>query len=148
MNIPYFAYGSNMLFDRMVKRCPSAVKRGTTKVKYFKLTWDKVGADGSGKCNIENDTNSSVFGVLWVVSTIDLINLSKIERGYDPIYVECWYDQILYRNVVTFQKKKVVDILPTIEYHSIVMEGAIENKLPRDYIEAMKVIQTQPKMVI
>jgi len=137
-----------MLSKRMINRCPTSIKRGNSKIKYFKLVWDKLGKDGSGKCNIENDTNSSVFGVLWVITVIDLINLAKIEGGYEPIFVDCWCDEVLYRNVVTFQRKEIVDILPTIEYHSIVMEGAIENKLPRDYIEKMKTVKTQPKVII
>jgi hypothetical protein len=47
-----FAYGSNMLERRLTARTPSAIPVGTAYVEEYRLTFDKVSTDGSGKCEI------------------------------------------------------------------------------------------------
>ena len=46
-NFVYFAYGSNVLTRRLLKRTPSAVAIETGFVERHHLTFDKVGSDGS-----------------------------------------------------------------------------------------------------
>ena len=70
---PYFAYGSNMLTRRLraPSRAPSAVPEGIGFVEGYRLTFDKVSSDGSGKCDIEASQNSTdlVHGVLFRIAT-------------------------------------------------------------------------------
>ena len=52
-SVLYFAYGSNMLSRRLAARVSSAHRIATGCVIGRKLTFDKVGRDASGKCDIE-----------------------------------------------------------------------------------------------
>lgn len=49
--IYYFAYGSNMLTERLIARTPSARPVGTSLLPGHRLTFHKRGRDGSGKCD-------------------------------------------------------------------------------------------------
>src|SRR5688572_25374623 len=85
----YFAYGSNMLTRRLTapKRAPSAVTIGTGFVQGYRLTFDKVSTDRSGKCGIEETGNPAdrVYGVLFEISLSDSRSLDDAEglgQGY------------------------------------------------------------------
>lgn len=62
----YFAYGSNMLFRRLKARTPSARLVGVGHVLGYRLVFDKVSKDGSGKCDIERTGVNAdmVYGAL------------------------------------------------------------------------------------
>src|SRR5258708_12496941 len=52
--VRYFAYGSNMLTDRLRERVPSATAIGVGRLAGHQLRWDKrTGRDGSGKCDAQ-----------------------------------------------------------------------------------------------
>jgi len=87
--ILYFAYGSNMLTRRLraPDRCPSAVAVGSGFLNGRRLTFDKVGSDGSGKCDIEATSNSSdrACGVLFEIDCSEKPALDRAEglgKGY------------------------------------------------------------------
>lgn len=48
-----FAYGSNMLTDRLRERVPSARPVAVARLAGHSLRWHKVSIDGSGKCDAE-----------------------------------------------------------------------------------------------
>jgi len=77
----YFAYGSNMLTRRLAVRTPSAVAVGTAYVEGYRLTFDKVSTDGSGKCDIEATGNAAdrVWGVLFRIATAEAADLDDAE---------------------------------------------------------------------
>ena len=52
MTIPYFAFGSNMLLERIKKRVPSARVLGNATLGGYALRFNKLSKDGSGKANI------------------------------------------------------------------------------------------------
>src|SRR5260221_8132435 len=85
----YFAYGSNMLTRRLTahNRAPSAVATGTAFAEGYRLTFDKVSTDGSGKCDIEGtgDPTNRVYGVLFQIASADAARLDEAEglgHGY------------------------------------------------------------------
>ena len=83
----YFAYGSNMLTRRLSARTPSAVPPATAYVDGYRLTFDKVSTDGSGKCDIEATRNAAdrVWGVLFRIATAEAADLDDAEglgQGY------------------------------------------------------------------
>src|SRR5215472_16890090 len=83
----YFAYGSNTLTRRLNARKPSAVAVGTAYVEGYRLTFDKVSTDGSGKCDIEPTGNPAhrVWGVLFRIASAEALDLDAAEgrgRGY------------------------------------------------------------------
>lgn len=66
----YFAYGSNMLHQRLKKRVHSAVPLGKARLCKHHLAWHKISTDGSGKCDIVEDPeqNYYVWGVLYDIN--------------------------------------------------------------------------------
>lgn len=79
----YFAYGSNMLTARLNERCPSAKPAGCAFAPGYRLTFDKLGRDGSGKATITPAApEEQVSGVLFTVSRDDLPALDQAEWGY------------------------------------------------------------------
>jgi hypothetical protein len=90
MTFLYFAYGSNMLAERLAHRCPSASIIGPASAAGHRLTFEKAGADGSGKAMLEADASEEacVPGILFEISLSDLPSLDQAEgagAGYDRI---------------------------------------------------------------
>ena len=61
MTMLYFAYGSNMLTERLKARVSSATPIGKANLSDHGLRFHKKSKDGSGKCDIikspDDDTN-------------------------------------------------------------------------------------------
>ena len=67
----YFAYGSNMLLERLRKRCKSARFLGVAVVHGYKLVFSKKSKkDGSGKATIAKTANddAAVYGALFEIN--------------------------------------------------------------------------------
>ncbi|MFT4256152.1 MAG: gamma-glutamylcyclotransferase family protein [Pseudoxanthomonas sp.] len=82
----YFAYGSNLLRERLLARCPGAIFIGRACLPGHRLTFDKVSRDGSGKCAFVPAQNSRVEGVLWEIPDVELPKLDRMEgagHGYE-----------------------------------------------------------------
>jgi len=71
---------------RLRQRTPSAVPVETGYLEAYRLTFDKVSDDGSGKCNITPATATDrVYGVLFRIDIADAHALDRAEglgRGY------------------------------------------------------------------
>src|SRR5438874_1466705 len=85
-----FAYGSNMLGDRLraPSRVPSAKPVGVAYLAGYRLTFDKISQDGSGKCDAHatGDENDRVYGVLYAVPRSEKKQLDDAEglgSGYE-----------------------------------------------------------------
>ena len=79
----YFAYGSNMLTARLNERCPSAKPAGCAFAPGYRLIFEKLGRDGSGKAAIAPAApGEQVSGVLFTISRDDLPALDRAEWGY------------------------------------------------------------------
>ena len=83
MPFRYFAYGSNMLPQRLIDRCPSArlVSVGTARDHAVRF-W-KGGMDGSGKATLVEMAGSSAPGVVY---EMDLADRDRLDRHEGPAY--------------------------------------------------------------
>jgi len=147
----YFAYGSNMLSKRLraPERAPSAVFVGIGFVCGYRLTFDKVSSDGSGKCDIGAKDNSEdkVYGVLFEIIGSEKTQMDRAEglgEGYREERIEvitlsgpC--DAFTY--VAT---KKEPALLPYHWYKAHVIAGATEHNLPQRYIEWLRTFDSTP----
>ena len=84
----YFAYGSNMLTERLRARCPSAVRVGIAEAANFALEFGKRSKDNSGKATLvtADGQNSRALGVVLEINKSELSALDTFEgegRGYD-----------------------------------------------------------------
>ena len=89
--ITYFAYGSNMLTERIKDRAKDANPLGIAYVTARRLTFHKIGTrkDGStnGKCDIciDPDPKSIVYGVLFEIPKPQFDKLDTYEKGYSSV---------------------------------------------------------------
>jgi hypothetical protein len=138
MTARYFAYGSNMALSRMRARAPSAQPEGAARLPGFRLSCDKLGADGSGKANLLPDAASAVWGALYAVHPDDLARLDRHEPGYQRVLVEvCWRDARVAAHVYR-ATRTTRDPVPFAWYKRLVIDGAREHGLPADWIRALE----------
>jgi cation transport regulator ChaC len=147
----YFAYGTNMLSRRLKagSRAPSATFIGTGYVSGRRLTFDKVSKDGSGKCDIESTTNPTdrVYGVLFEIDTSEEGKLDTAEglgKGYKKETVTVIMQNREKNEAIAYvATEKEPVLLPYHWYKAIVIAGAVEHKLPPDYIEWLRAFNSQ-----
>lgn len=146
----YFAYGSNMLESWLKRpsRTPTASYITTGILRGFMICFHKIGQDGSGKCNVlkTGNLNDIVYGVVYRIENDEVKSLDKAEGVQNGGYsrqevnittldrsreetVECYL-----ANPAFIDKK----ILPFSWYKALVIAGAIEHKLPEEYVCMLK----------
>jgi len=144
----YFAYGSNMLTGRLRQRTPSAVVIGTGFIEGYRLTFDKVSTDGSGKCTIVPTDNPTdhVYGVLFHIDSSEMAALDEAEglgKGYRKckLQIATLNDRL---HAIAYVADKVDPLLlPYDWYQEFVVAGAVEHGLPASYIDGLRSV-TRP----
>lgn len=143
-----FAYGSNMNLNRLAKRVPSAAKVTNAFLTGHKVVCNKISNDGSAKANIiKTDVPAEfVWGVLFSIDNNEKALLDKAE-GLGKGYNECtltFFDEInnSYTAQVYIADSKAIDndLLPYDWYKEFIVTGAIQNKLPAEYISQLQSI--------
>jgi gamma-glutamylcyclotransferase (GGCT)/AIG2-like uncharacterized protein YtfP len=141
----YFAYGSNMYGGRLKELAPSATKLHNATLAGYKLTFDKVSADGSGKCHIQKTDLSGdvVHGVLYMLDAKDWPALDRREGGYRR--VEVTINTTEGDCIATTYVADAVDatLKPFDWYVEYVTAGAEEHGLPADYIAQIRTTPVQ-----
>lgn len=137
----YFAYGSNMLRERLEKdRLGSLEDLGIGILYKYKIKFNKQSLDGSGKTNLIQDDNSQVFGVIYKLSEEQISALDKFEPGYSRITLDIKIGEV-FVDMETYiaQKDKINNnLLPTKEYLGYLIQGAKEHDFPLDYIHFLE----------
>lgn len=151
----YFAYGSNMQYQRLKERVGLPKRICNTFLPNYRFRNNKKGDDGSGKANIEWDASSHniVWGVLWSIPETSRAK-SNEKEGFYPGRHDSHYkpeqiivfdeDRVPWRAMtyVACHGKTVDEDLPVHGwYHNYICSGAVENILPTDYIDRLKQIQ-------
>lgn len=142
----YFAYGSNLLFARLYARTPSIRNLGIAKLSNHRLSFNKPGGDGSGKCGIERVEGSEfVLGVLYEMDLHEKPILDEIEgvgHGYLDHPVTVWLESGS-RDAFTYYPTRLdCESKPYDWYKRFVLEGAIQNQFPADYIASIKAVES------
>ena len=146
-----FSYGSNMNLNRLKERVPSAKKIDTGYIMEFDLKCIKRSIDGSGKATILNSDycNEKVWGVVYEIDDKDKTSLDKaegLESGYNEVMVDVnIIDNRKLKSQTYIADKEFIDskLSPYHWYKEFIITGAIENNLPKDYIEKLKEISSQ-----
>ena len=137
----YFAYGSNMSSRRLSARI-KAKKVCVARLPGYKLAFEKVGKDGSGKCSLKKilDGKGLVYGVVWEFGLKEKEKLDAFEglgMGYSEKQVtvfDCLTDRPIraYLYDATWLDPH---LLPFGWYKVHVLKGALENGFPREYVK-------------
>ncbi|SER01425.1 AIG2-like family protein [Solimonas aquatica] len=145
----YFAYGSNMLVQRLRDRTPSASVVGVGHVVGRRLAFHKVSTDGSGKCDIEATgvTTDQAYGVLFSIEASEKTKLDRAEgvgNGYDAQEIDVYRPDGSAVRATTYVATAVERaMLPYHWYKALVLAGAIEHDLPSAYVEWIRTFHSQ-----
>jgi len=147
----YFAYGSNMLEDRLKDRVPSAVVKITGSISGHILKFNKVSTDKlknqSGKGNIERTGNKEdvVHGVVFKFNDAEkpaLDDAEGLDKGYaeKTVTVSTPEGEV---EIVTYYATNTNNSLKPYDWYMVhVIKGAIEHNLPKDYIKRLEAVET------
>ncbi|XP_018553573.1 gamma-glutamylcyclotransferase a [Lates calcarifer] len=146
----YFAFGSNLLKERLQLANPSATFCSTGRLKDYELNfglWEQHvdNAWHGGVATIESSPGAEVWGVIWTLSNENLTSLDNqegVSEGiYSPLEVSVETDKGVMR-CRTYQMNNFHACPPSPQYKQVVCLGAQQNGLPADYLKRLDVIQT------
>ncbi len=145
----YFAYGSNMLTTRLTARCLSTHVHGRGHVIGRRLSFQKISKDKSGKCDIPLTDNAGdcVEGVLFWIDGLEKSKLDNVEglgNGYgeETVDVVTTGGTLRAHTYVANATNHALD--PYHWYKGVVVAGALEHKLPQEYVVALWGVSSIP----
>ncbi|XP_048195495.1 gamma-glutamylcyclotransferase isoform X1 [Perognathus longimembris pacificus] len=146
----YFAYGSNLLSERIHLRNPSAEFCCVARLQDFKLDFGNFQGKTSerwhgGIATVFQSPGDEVWGVVWKMNESNLSSLDEQEGVKHGVYV------VIEIKVSTQEGKEIAcrsylmtnyeSAPPSPQYKKVICLGAKENGLPLDYQEKLKAIE-------
>lgn len=142
----YFAYASNMNRAQVRQRAGEWAEEKIARLDGYELNFDKVARGGTGTANIVPVGGKVVWGVLYRVTEQQLKALDRFEgvpEHYRRSEVTVVDEQENRISAQVYLARKVRrGLKPDRLYLQRILEGAEEHGLPRDYIEALKKIES------
>ncbi|NWI17460.1 GGCT glutamylcyclotransferase, partial [Crypturellus soui] len=147
----YFAYGSNLLRERLVLSCPSAALRAVARLPDFKLAFGHHRGRISplwhgGAATVVPSPGDEVWGTVWKMDAGHLSALDKqegVEEGiYVPIEVNVRTPAGEELTCRSYQMRDRVCAPPSPQYKKVICMGARQNGLPAEYQEKLEAIET------
>ena len=142
----YFAYGSNMNWEQMQGRCPSARFVCVATLKDYRFAIARHSRRRNcGTANIFADPNSEVWGIVYDISEPDLVVLDGFEDGYrrERLFVRTDGGiQNQLEVLVYIAEKEDAVPLPDSEYKRLIVHGARHWNIPELYCLMLEQIQT------
>lgn len=150
----YFAYGSNLLVERLAARCPSAEVIGSVSVAGWRLAFQSKSFDGSGKATLVVGTPSDVVhGRLYEIDLADRPALDAAE-GADrdpPIYLRRDDFAVVDASgesvsgvTVYLAREENAPLPPWDWYRALIVAGGVQADLPAAEVAALAVIPALP----
>jgi gamma-glutamylcyclotransferase (GGCT)/AIG2-like uncharacterized protein YtfP len=142
----YFAYGSNLNWPQMLRRCPSSQFVTIAKLPdyEFGITRHSRLRD-CGTANVFPVAGQEVWGAVYDVSAADLIVMDGFEDGYHRELLTV-YPQVSERppvQVLVYVAAVESTVpLPNAEYKRLIVEGATHWRIPEHYIAQLRLIRT------
>jgi gamma-glutamylcyclotransferase len=143
--VHYFAYGSNLNWPQMQRRCPSSrfVCVGRLTDYDFGITRHSRLRD-CGTANVFPAPGKEVWGAVYDISEAELLILDSFEDGYRreilSIYPqengEAHLEALVYVAAIEENVPR-----PNAEYCRLIIEGARHWKLPTSYLLRLEAIQ-------
>ena len=141
----YFAYGSNMNWPQMQRRCPSAQFVCVARLANYEFGITRHSRlRNCGTANVFPAEGQEVCGIVYEVTDADLVTLDTFEDGYRrelmPVYVLGDGAQPL---VVLIYVAEIETNVPrsNTEYKRLILEGARHWNLPANDLALLEVIQ-------
>ncbi|MBN2208659.1 MAG: gamma-glutamylcyclotransferase [Candidatus Coatesbacteria bacterium] len=143
----YFAYGSNMDFGQMRKRCPSAITVTRATLRGYQLAFTRFSESRQGGvADVVRQRGSVVEGVMYEISDDDAARLDEYEGVADNCYRRIQVRVTLPAGEVmeTYAYKATEQGLfqPSKAYMQHLITGAKYHRLSPEYIGMLEAIQT------
>lgn len=145
--VVYFAYGSNMSKERLQEpdRAPSAKPLGRAKLPNKRLVCNKKSTDCSGKANLIDSAEDTVWGVLYEIDSAELDKLDGAESGYRRMSLDVITDQDSSVKAYVYVSSELTeDARPYDWYKNLMVEGAREHGLPASWVEYLEQLPSKP----
>jgi gamma-glutamylcyclotransferase len=153
----YFAYGSNMNWNQIRCRCPSARFAFVARAAGYGLAFTRFSQKRKcGVADIVTSLGNEVWGVVFDIPNDEIDKLDQSE-GYRPerareknAYERCQLEVICQEDanspiaVWTYfvVSKSNLPLKPAVEYKALILDGARHWRLPAAYIERLERIET------
>jgi len=146
-DLPYFAYGSNMNREQMHQRCPNHKLMGIARLPDHRMIFPRTSQrwDNLGVASIEHSIGDEVWGALYIMTQSDwdildgkeLLGISYIKKTINVITFD-------YHNIyaLTYIARREKPNPPSKRYMTQIISGAEQLRLPQDYIDKLKAIET------
>ena len=154
----HFAYGSNMDWNQIRERCPSARFLGVAVLLDHRLAFSRYSSSSTRKCGVADAVEyegNQVWGVVYDIDELDVGNLDKKE-GFQPGRKSNSYQREQrhvfldgHRNeplavAIYFATPEPGAHLPSQKYKDLILSGANYWHLPENYIrDILEPIQVQ-----
>lgn len=150
--VPYFAYGSNMLTERLRARVRSARPVGAARLPGMTLSFAKRGRDLSGKAMIATaeDTALPLHGVLFEIDAAEIAVLDGFEGpGYAraTLSVTAGGTPVAAQVYVPMPDHIDAALLPFDWYLELILAGGRQHGLPPHWIGALAAMSRLPDPV-
>ena len=135
-----------MLIERLKARVSSAEKVKTYALNGYKLKFHKKSTDCSGKCNVVKTSDLDiVYGVIFEFDENQKQMLDDAEakgKGYRDESITLIIDGAPCKCLIYLAESDYIDeaLIPYRWYYDLVLAGAQQNELPKDYIAGLKAI--------
>ena len=146
----YFAYGSNMLTERLRARCPSATATGRAFADGAVIEFSKRSKDNSGKATLRKKAGGRTPGVLFEIPKAELDDLDTHEgvgKGYqrcDAFRVRL-IDGDGFATAVTYLATgRDSSLLPYDWYLALVIAGARQHGLGEAHLTSLRCMAYLP----
>ena len=143
----YFAYGSNMLTERLRARCPGAEPVAVAVAEDYRLILSLPGGGPSGKAGIVRRQSASVHGVLYELAVADAMALDAHEG---PSYRRVGEFAVGGRRLVAAMTYLPVEavlretLAPFDWYRALVLAGALQHGLDAAHVAAIAAVAAIP----
>ncbi|MGB7951566.1 MAG: gamma-glutamylcyclotransferase family protein [Candidatus Binatia bacterium] len=141
----YFAYGSNMDWPQMQRRCPSSKFICVARLADYEFAIARHSRlRQCGTANIFAHRGSEVWGIVYDVADQDLVILDSFEDGYrrETVLVHSAAGAENPIEVIVYIADKEEQVpLPNREYKQLIIQGARYWKVPELYCLMLEQIQ-------
>ena len=152
----YFAYGSNLDWNQIKGRCPSAGFFAVAQLKDHRLAFTRKSARrGGGSADAVPEPGCSVWGIIYQMDEDEITALDEAEdyvpgrsqNGYNRQRCYVYADGNEEKPILVslyFAEKQENPPLPSAAYKQLIVEGAKHWRLPPEYIEHLEQIKVAP----
>ena len=141
----YFAYGSNLNWAQMQRRCPSSRFICIARLPDYRFGITRHSRlRNCGTANVVAAQGQEVWGAVYEVCDEELIILDSFEDGYRRQILPVFglnREEVPFNALVYVAELELDVPLPNAEYKRLILEGAKHWNLPSPYLSRLEAIQ-------